>query len=334
MKKTKLKNILKYALLSSLVFFLWLENTQAQRNRPNSYSYKSYQGEWRIGANLGIMNYFGDLNPLSQYVSTELSATKFAYGAFIYYRPYDHFGFKLNYNMGRIQGDDFTAADPYDERHRFRYMRNAHFRSDIRELSLTMQFYIPEIFAGVSTPIDPYIFVGITYFYYNPKARTPDSLGREWVDLQPLQTEGVEYSNYAFAIPFGIGAEIRLTERLSIGAEIGFRYTFTDYLDDVSGDYVDPFSLDSDLARVMSNRTMERIGARTGDSREAERNRLLEEQGSFSYVGPDGRIYTTFAGFGLEGDKRGEPSNPDVYLVTMINVSWVLNPNPKCPVIK
>ena len=40
------------------------------------------------------------------------------------------------------------------------------------------------------------------------------------------------------AIPMGLGVKYRLTERFILGLDAGLRKTFTDYLDDVSGTYV------------------------------------------------------------------------------------------------
>jgi hypothetical protein len=64
--------------------------------------------------------------------------------------------------------------------------------------------------------------------------------------LQSLGTEGqgIEgqmdpYSLVSVAIPFGIGLKWNVGKYVSLGAEWGMRYTFTDYLDDVSGVYFD-----------------------------------------------------------------------------------------------
>ncbi len=44
---------------------------------------------------------------------------------------------------------------------------------------------------------------------------------------------------------------------MDLWADIGFRYTFTDYLDDVSENYVDLGVFDNNLARAMSYRSNE-----------------------------------------------------------------------------
>ena len=46
-----------------------------------------------------------------------------------------------------------------------------------------------------------------------------------------------------FSVPLGIGFKIKVSKNFDAGAETGFRKTFTDYLDDVSGNYPDKSAL-------------------------------------------------------------------------------------------
>ena len=89
-------------------------------------------------------------------------------------------------------------------------------------------------------------------FNFNPQARKFDTntpfdndgnlTNNEWLDLQPLGTEGQYSSQYPekdpyqliqFAIPVGIGFKVSLSEKFSMAIEYGLRKTFTDYIDDV-----------------------------------------------------------------------------------------------------
>ena len=116
---------------------------------------------------------------------------------------------------------------------------------------------------------------------FNPQARRydtdnlfdDDGLGtnNEWVDLQPLGTEGQfsdqypekePYSLTQFTVPLGIGFKLSMGEKLSIIAEYGIRKTFTDYLDDVGGTYANPIHLLSDpnngqIAASFSDRSLD-----------------------------------------------------------------------------
>ena len=93
----------------------------------------------------------------------------------------------------------------------------------------------------------PFVYGGISLFHFNPQAENKNG---EWVDLQPLGTEGQgtttlfdgatrkQYSLIQFAIPLGGGLKIAVTPSFNIILEYGFRKTFTDYLDDVSTTFV------------------------------------------------------------------------------------------------
>ena len=111
--------------------------------------------------------------------------------------------------------------------------------------------------------LSPYIFGGISLFYYNPYARDP--MGN-LVELRPLSTEGEglptypdrkQYSVVNMAFPFGGGMKCLVANRIMLGVEMGLRYTNTDYLDDVSKSYVNLNTLQAykgPLAAVMSYR--------------------------------------------------------------------------------
>ena len=67
---------------------------------------------------------------------------------------------------------------------------------------------------------------------------------------------GKTYSNVAVCIPFGFGIQQAFDSYMGIKIEFGIRYTFTDYLDDVSGIYYDKELLaqknNGNLAATMS----------------------------------------------------------------------------------
>lgn len=89
----------------------------------------------------------------------------------------------------------------------------------------------------------------------------------EMIELQPLGTEGQgsnlnpnsPYSLTQFAIPFGVGIKLNLSRGVAISLEYGLRKTFTDYLDDVGGNYVDQVALSAangDLAARLADRSI------------------------------------------------------------------------------
>lgn len=122
--------------------------------------------------------------------------------------------------------------------------RNLSFESRIKELELSMQY---NIFSLNDKWWTPYAFAGVAFFNFKPYAYDNNETK---VFLQPLSTEGQgflngkkEYKRTVITIPFGIGAEYALNEDMRVGLELGYRRTFTDYIDDVSTRYVDQAQL-------------------------------------------------------------------------------------------
>lgn len=304
------------------------------------------EGFLTIGAQLGTINYFGDLNPLAQYVGTEWRATNPSISVNVQRKLGRNFHARLEFTYGRIRGNDSRSASPNDERHRYRFLRNSHFRNDIKELSLVGIYDI--IPSGGKyyrrSQFTPYISAGVAVFHHNPKAKTAEEFGGKWVALQPLGTEGQQsgvkgyakpYSRIQPAVILGIGAKWKLNDRTNLSFEVGLRYLFFDYLDDVSDVYADQGDLQNDLVRSLANSTLATNDAATGKSREPDLGRLLEQVSPrITYVGSDGNPYSTVAGYGRRGDKRGEAGNNDIYIVSGIRLTYIINVGLKCPTFR
>jgi hypothetical protein len=293
-----------------------------------------------VGISLNALNYYGDLSPGSGTMSTDLSQTKPAIGVSFVHRFGPRYQLVASFTYGGIRGSDNVSADKGDENNGiYRYNRNLSFRNRIKELSVVGQV---DLFENQSTYISrvkwtPFVYAGLAVFHHNPQAQAPefDAAGNptgkkgEWVDLQPLGTEGQNadlletdvnhglepYKRIQFAIPFGFGARFRLTEVMDISAEFGFRYTFTDYLDDCSGNYVDLDVFGNDnLARAMSYRSNEVATP------------------NHTYTGRNGGVYNVLSGYGEEsgvtpgepGNVRGNNSNKDIYMVTTVRLTYIL----------
>lgn len=155
----------------------------------------------------------------------------------------------------QISGNDRDADDD-------RKQRNLSFKSNNIELALLgainltptgLRFY-------QRSKLNFHAFAGIGGLYFNPKA---EYQGKTYA-LQPLQTENKKYSRVQPVIPLGFGARIKVDPFFNILIEGGYRFTFTDYLDDASSvRYVDPALLKSDIARILSDRRVE-IGTQPG----------------------------------------------------------------------
>jgi hypothetical protein len=130
-----------------------------------------------------------------------------------------------------------------------RYERNLSFRTAIFDLALVTEIH-PRYFKKYNKPqkfprLSPYLLGGIGYFTFNPQAK----LNGNWVDLQPLSTEGQGFAEYPdrkkyklkqLNFPVGAGIKYKLSPLFNFSAEFVYRILTTDYLDDVSTTYIDP----------------------------------------------------------------------------------------------
>ena len=261
-----------------------------------------------IGFSLNAMNYFGDVTPSTSFASFRFGATRPNVGIYVQRRLYPRISARLAVNYGQITGDDALAADENGADARFRYNRNMNFKNDILEGSLVGVIDLIENRNNYLKRPDfvPYVFGGVAVFYHNPKGedRRTGSAG-EFVRLQPLKTEGQEtaYSQTQFAIPFGGGIRYRINRNFDAALEIGWRKTFTDYLDDVSGTYANGKQLAPNAATY------------------------------FSGVGPGSitrSVTGDFAGFTSPDARRGKDGS-DWYINTGISLNYILTPRIKNP---
>ena len=132
--------------------------------------------------------------------------------------------------------------------------RNLSFRSNNLELSATMIYSLQSIdLRRKLAKLGPYFLVGLGTTYSNPKAE----LEGQWHELQPLQTEGVNYSKFQIIVPLGVGLSYQVIDQWKIGLEISYRLSFSDHLDDVSTLYRDPASFSMQLAMDLADRRPE-----------------------------------------------------------------------------
>lgn len=186
---------------------------------------------WHVNITGGLSNYSGDL----QSKAYTFDQSFFAFGAGAQYDITRNFSVVSNIMVMKIgASDQYNVPDLVP--------RNLSFQSNVLEWNLMGEYTFLDI---TRKKFSPFVFGGIAVFHYDPYAF--DTLGRK-LYLQPLSTEGEGLLQYPdqkpynltqFAIPFGGGIKFRVSENIILAYEIGFRKTFTDYLDDVSTYYVD-----------------------------------------------------------------------------------------------
>ena len=182
------------------------------------------------------------------------------------------------------------SSDHYD-------YRNLNFRSSNWEGILSGQFdFFPyEKMMRRRPRINPYIYVGIGFMTYDPWGQLPNG---KWHQLRQLETEHTKYGNVAFLYTAGFGLKFRYTYKWSFMLEGGYRYTTTDYIDDVSKEvYPDASSFDNSISALMSNKST-----------------------NFPYNGTDANT---------PQDYRGNPRNNDGYFIFSAGIVYTFTKNHK-----
>lgn len=260
-----------------------------------------------IGLLGGVSFYMGDLNPAMPFKDVRPAG-----GLFYRYNFNDRFSIRAAAHVAYIVGYDANSSDEAQ------LERNLSFESWLFDFSVTGEFNFFKYAPGdMRHWITPYLFGGISLFKFNPRAE----LNGEMWELQPLGTEGQgttfypdrqKYSLFNAAIPFGLGVKVNLNKTFSVGLEWGMRYTFTDYLDDVSTTYADIDVVQAergDIANALSNRAV----------------RLDQVSGEYVPLSPQERLDYT-------GRQRGNSTTNDWYSLVLVSFSMNIKAKPeKCP---
>jgi len=328
--KTKLYILCRLLLIFSAIIPFNPDETQAQQSKFEygfTYGPSNFLGD--LGGNAGKgRTFIKDLTP---------SLTHFMTGFNIGYRPFEFINLRISGNFGKVEGADslIKGVGGYEEA---RKARNQHFRSNIKEAFIAAEIY-PTAFLLEYDPEDvmhkirPYAVLGIGVFNFNPQAQyvNPDG-SKTWVDLKPLRTEGQgmpqfpdrkEYKLTQLNIPYGVGVKYFLNYNIALSFEIVNRKTFTDYIDDVSTNYI-------------SNEDFYNYFGET--SEQATIAIQMANKTAFA----NGGNYR--AGYGI-GSKRGTPTNNDAYFASTMKISIRLGRNEqyqdfgrgrdvKCPIIR
>lgn len=210
---------------------------------------------FEVGASLSVMNSLTDIGGNKgigkKFVKDlNLGKTSIGGGIFINAMYKNAVGLRLEGTFGKLSSDDAVLAGVTDIA-KERYNRNVNFRTKITEFSLMAEIHPLFIFINYenreSDPprLSPYLLGGVGFYSFNPQA----NLNGKWVDLQPLSTEGQGFKEYPdrpvyklqqLNIPVGLGLKYELSPLINVRGEYVYRVLNTDYLDDVSKDYIDP----------------------------------------------------------------------------------------------
>jgi hypothetical protein len=261
------------------------------------WSVKRNNNNWMIepGYTIGTSNYFvGDLVP--SFFS--LKDMHLSGSLFCRYYPSKYVSFVSAMSYATISGRDAGWG-----KYPYRAIRNLSFKSNILEWNVSTEInligYQPVIH---NHKFSPYITIGLGVFHFNPKSY----YGGQWYALQPLGTEGQgipgfkdRYKRVQICVPFGGGLKFGFNpykeHYFTVHIEAVLRKTTTDYLDDVSTNYV-PLELlkkyNGDLSAELSIRADEYYG------------------------------YPITSNFDV---RRGSPKYKDYYLISNIGIAYIFH---------
>lgn len=266
---------------------------------------------FEAGLSVGAMNAFTDVGGRKgigkKFVKDfNFKNTKISGGVFAGIMYKNAIGFRLDATFGSITAYD-SILKKVGPSTNGRYERNLEFKSSITEIVGLFEFHPFEMFSSYDEEnyppaVSPYIVAGIGYFHFNPQA----TLNGQLVDLQPLSLEGQGFSEYPnvkeykldqINFPIGMGARYDLNHAFNLRVEMLYRILSTDYLDDVSGKYIEPSVFANYLSGYKLNQAL-----------------LLNDR----HI--PGAEYSTAHPNGV----RGNPKNNDGYITFCVKIGFTL----------
>lgn len=240
---------------NGLLFFLLLSHLTIFAQMSPSKASKC-----ELGGMFGGSYYTGELNRMGHFKQMNWAA-----GLIFRYNVNSRIAVRANAFYGTVQGNDKLGKTAFQRN------RNLSFKSQIIEVAAGIEFnYYQYQTSNRQHAITSYLFLEVGGFHMNPKA----DYNGQWVALQPLGTEGQgmdkkRYPLTQVCIPFGLGLKFNLWRGACMTFEYGLRMTFTDYIDDVSGVYVDKAKIAKEngpIAAALSDRSLTPLGYNGSDT--------------------------------------------------------------------
>lgn len=214
---------------------------------------QKFQPSHSIGFSAGVSSFLGDLGGSRNIgrgfvYDLDIQATRPAIGVFYKYNANYFLSFKGELAYTQLVGNDaFSPAEMFVDRAYPRRYRNLQFTSPVISFGGMVELNLYKYEAGNSDNFKfaPFVGIGGGGFWFDP--RTNDPLTGEKVRLQPLGTEGQglpgygdRYKLFQPQIMGSAGLKFNAGPALAMTFEVIYHQTFTDYLDDVSSNFVDP----------------------------------------------------------------------------------------------
>ena len=348
-----MKPFFKNIVIVFLILFVGVPELIDAQSYYNRYSYRRKRHEFTFGAGASsCLTDLGGRDAVGSGFLWDMDIAKTSYVAnFSYlYNLASKIVLRGNVAYTNISGDDVFAGDY------FRNNRRLNFNTSIIEAAAMCEVILRHVRTGnrynLKTPAGKYIgarnplgigfylFAGVGGLYFDPSGydRFINNDGEvvgsgQKYKLRPLHTEGQgmeddpagfapgeTYSPIAICVPMGFGLKKAFNGNAGIKFEAGFRFTTTDYLDDVSNVYYDRDAIGAKYGTAAATMSGTNTGA------------------SYSYIGydaygtglPPGAYYAPHLGgtnpyiidelyHTKPGDQRGNPENDDSYMFVTLS---------------
>ncbi|MDZ4793712.1 MAG: hypothetical protein SGI83_05480 [Bacteroidota bacterium] len=262
-----------------------------------------------IGASFGLMNSLTDLGGkkgIGKNFIKDLNwkTAKPSYGIYAMAMYQNKIGLRLEANFGQVNGADSLLKNVKTTTFG-RYERNLSFKSRITDFQLALEIH-PLMFQNFDDEepprLSPYAVLGIGYYSFDPQAK----LNGQWYSLQPLRTEGqgfreypdrVQYNLNQLNIAAGLGVKYEINSMFNAKLEVNHRFLNTDYLDDVSTNYIDP-GLFYNYLPVNLAAIAQQLNNRKGELNPSDMTSV--------------------------GDQRGDPKDNDAFFTIQLKVGMTL----------
>jgi hypothetical protein len=220
--------------MKKFVFILFIFLLSFEGYTQSFYRYR-FDAPWSVSASVGPTQYFGELYSLWKYnegIQPDWNANiaiRRTVGTYVRLRG--------DFTYYQISGQD-PPADPRS----LRQPRNLHFRARNWEAAAIAEFHIKpvKVYNITRNFFNLYGFAGVGVSSNTPKAE----LNGNWIDLRPLQLENNPYEKHIIVFPTGIGMKYKLNVYTDLTVEMNYRWTLTDYMDDISAFNIKEFYLD------------------------------------------------------------------------------------------
>ena len=277
-----------------LFFIVFPTILNAQYNQRNSFKNKRHE----INFGLGISNCLTDVGGNGNRANFNFKKTNFTANFSHLYYIKNKIAFRTSLTHAKVSGDDSYSSVSSKKN------KALNFNTTISELSGILEFTITtlknknnyksknkrrkNIANKDRLSFGSYIFVGLGSFYYNPMGvnKFLDSEGNNVGDgqeysLRELHTEGQgfeggpeqfsgkknsTYNDFAICLPIGFGIKKAFHSNGGIKLEASYRFTNTDYLDDVSSNYYDREKLRTEMNQAFGEELAENAYIMSGTS--------------------------------------------------------------------